>query len=345
MNKVMRSASMALLVTMGAAMFAGCNVDESYDFATLQTDDLGLGTDDTSFDIPLITVELSAADFLISDATTSTKSVGLDFVTDHWDDGIMGLIYQINSILPTELSGEYADGIDLTRFSEEGYITDLVEAVVEEYATDDAKILDFCEMMLVRAPNYVDEVAIIEEVFGIDFYDVSLSAADCAAILKNALNDPELQSEFVTLFQESIMPGIMTILAEYAKLSVEEELFAVNLSESIYGIIENNVDGGKNYLQIGVAIDTNLPFAVSFDSALVYEEGGSSKTIDIMSSYDVDTDKGIIDNVDVLRAILENVTVKADVSLDSYSPVSDLTLDDKTVSVTLMVRKSGSIKF
>ncbi len=349
--------SLLVVATASAILQAGCNVDSDYDLSNIESDSLGLGTDESVFDIPLAKVTLNAADFLINDelssygilADSKVTSMSSDitdaFVTDHWDAGIMGLIYQINSILPTELSGEYADGIDLSRFDDAAYVSDLVGIVVDEYANDEAKILDFCEMMIARAPNYPDQVEMISDIFDIDFDDVTLSAADCAATLMDALNDEDMQEEYIAAFAEDILPGIMAVLVEYAKISIEESVASIALDESVYDLIGGNLDGDKNYLQIGAAITTDLPFSVSFDSSLLYVEDGSEKSIAITSVTDYSGDKGVIESVDVLRAIMESVTIKADVSLDKYTPASDLTLDDKSVVVTLMARKSGSIKF
>ncbi len=356
MREIVHNIFMLTIAAAVSVAVSACMVDEDYDLGKLQTGDIGIGSAESKFDIPLATLTLDAAELIVSELVDAR---GVDVRSGDDEDensstqsemGVLGMLSQINALLPSDLEGtQFGDGIEIDKLDDGDYVGALVEAVVLEYVEDDAKRDDFCEMIINRCANYPDQVDILNEQLGVDIYDADLSAADLSSALKEALeNENTSLAEILTeILKDDVIAGILAEIKAMTNIDMEMELEEIELDDSIYDIIGKNLEGEYNALQIGTSVSTNITLSMTLSPSIEYAAGGEEQTLPIISIAELqeDSDVGKIEDVEQLKALLTKATVKISAKIDTYSPMELLDNSDYTMTIKLVARKSGSISF
>lgn len=308
-----------------ALCVTSCNVDDSYDLSNLDSDNLGVGTDDSSFNVPFVEMTLNMEKVV----TSLTASNFFDTVEN------------LTCFLPSELSGEYQEGVELEKLTDEEYVDGFVSDLFVEMRTNNDKRVEVFELLKDESNGYAAQLTQLE-LLGINIS--TMSATECATTLGAAFEDPMLEGVIETFQAEIVDLCVNESKNLETNFDVSDTVGEVDLGDDLLDILSKNLDGDKNYIQFIAETSTNLPFDTDMTVALGYtNQYGVETSLDI-SVKEIFTGKGVVDNVDVLRAIVDNLKVIVNVDMDTYHHVENgLDLSDKYIKLKLHLFKGGSL--
>ncbi len=331
--------------TLFAAIFlVSCNIDDDYNLSKLNSDEVGIGTDDTYFDLPLLKVTIraneafmtsSASELIDTKYSSRTEVTYDDAYEDIYDDLTtydedselteLTDLEKLNALLPNQV-------IDLSKLkSDYEYAKEIVTALIEELKADQQKCEDFCEEVNDN-PDYSELQEQIES-------DLNVSLDDPLA-LQDALNDT---SNDIDDLIESLTVKLQSQVSELTSTVVEAG--SIDIGSDVIDLLNRNIDGDKNTLRILIDIEHDLDIEITFDATLVYS--GGNIVIPTYSEEELTATQlsGLIPTVDLLEQILANLTLELDFNITNYDPSKGLDAVDKTIIVTLVAHKTGSLKF
>ncbi len=326
------------LPLLSAMICAGCNVDQSYDLSNINNDNIGIGTDESTFDMPLVTVTLDISSLLgsggeVMSAPTGRADYGSLSVSD-----VLDMVNDITSFLPSVLDGEYAGGINLDQLSDETYVKGLVDLLFDEMTTDSQKRLALCEYILEEVTT--DYADVLDGILTDDI--ATYTAQECADELGDVLNDSDYADDIVTL-KASIVDEIIVCSADLVTdYSMTEDLGSIDVDSSALDILSSNLEGESNYIQLFAEVTTNLPLTVTITPKLILSDS-SELILASLSDLESGSELGIIDSIEQLEIILASLVISADITINYFDPsAGSLDLTDKYLQIKLVVRKGGS---
>ncbi|MFI3304912.1 MAG: hypothetical protein R3Y68_00180 [Rikenellaceae bacterium] len=339
---------------LAASLVAGCNVDDSYDLSTIDTDNIGLGSDTSVLDIPLATIKLSLSSITDDGAAgVASRSTGYDTSSLSATE-MLELMETIDAFLPSDLSGtEYKNGIDITKLNnDDSYTQGLVDMLVAEVTVDEEKRADLCEILV---DNYNDEsnsdyddvITSLEEDLEI-VIDDNTTADDLTVSLGVALNDPDKTGAVASL-STTMTSVVKTQAADITTdYTVTEDLGdSVSLGDDVLDILKGNLDSETNYLYLVSSISHNIPMTVTITPSIILTdtESGETEEIEIKDVAMIDDASAHTKLSDKQIDMLVNgLSIEAAIHINYYDPsAGTLSIDDKEVKVTLVARKGGSI--
>ncbi len=324
-----------------AAILTSC-VDSDYDLSKMSDGQFGIGTDETSFDMPLVqvsldvsTLEITGSEDPISAVATTKSESSLDFSEE------LDKLDIITALLPNNF-GE----IDLVQIKADEvgdceYTESIVDALFDELSSSNAKRLTLCEAIKESESDDYDEIkdALVELNIDLD----TITAQEGADLLDDNLNDSNNADEIDDVKEQvvlAILDGFDDIEVEY---EVEQVLDSVDIGSDALDILQKNLDGDKNTLRLIADVTTNLPLSVT----LVIQVWNGIEYITIPTLEDLAGSlDGYIDTIDDLNTILSDLKFKAKIVVNNYIPGSgDFDLTGKYIYVTFIARKTGSLVF
>lgn len=323
-----------------AALCVSCNVDDSYDLSNLESDGIGVGTDETEFNLPVATVNVDLASFLgIEDGTVPAGSMVTRSTPDY--STIIGNIDDLSALMPT------GDAIDLTQLNDVEYVGGVVGTLVEELKTSPEKCESLCETLVSgedgEYDNILDAVNDIIEDEGLTLSAGSTpeDITEIAGLLNNSLQEADtttLQSEITTVVTDSNL-AIEDVV-------VSEEITELEIDQDTIDLITENLDGTNNKIFLHVSYVYNLPIAITVETTISYKmEDGVDKDLTLTEvGYEAERD---VDK-DALNTILSGFTLNTTVKFDTYTSTGTSlmeTLKNEKLVVNLVVKKTGSLKF
>ncbi len=356
----------AATASMLALSIVGCNIDDSYDLSKVADNtEIGIGTDDSCFDLPLadVTIAFSTlSNTVSSDGSAlqlrSRSSSSLD------SSAVLEIVNEISALLPSELDGDYEGGIDLSQLNDPDYSAGLVELLVEELTESEEKCVVFTELVFDKLDlgvssggsgdltdeNYADLITTLETALGVESIDEFETAADCAAALSEVLNSEDSAVDELVADLKDEMTNLIVTKSEdiettfYVSEYIDE---AIDIGEDILDILEKNLDGDKNTLSLLFDKDTNLPLEMTLVPTIELSDGTVISVADFVDAAEDNASAyGSEITFDQLCDLLEGMKFSATVEINNYDPsLGDLNLDDKYANVKIIARKRGSLKF
>lgn len=341
----------SILVALVSTMFVGCNIDSSYDLSQAAEDSsLSIGTDDTYFDLPLAEINLSVS-VMSEDGGSLSQAVATRGTSLSSASDMLSTLDEISTMLPSDLDGEYADGVDLSRLGEAEYTSGLVDILFEELSENEEKRVDFAELVLEKSGDDNEEYSAtlqqLEVALGVELTSFE-SADSCADAIKTMLDsdDAAVVSEL-----EKLKGEVSTVIVDKSEsidtvFTIRETVNeAIEIGEDVVDMLEKNLDGDKNTLSLLFTTNTNLPLDITLTPAIELSNG---TIITIAEFAEAASQLEVGTNIDgeQLREILQGMTFTAVVTLNNYDPsISDLDIDGKYIYVKLIARKRGSLIF
>lgn len=319
-------------VMVAAAVSVGCNVDDTYDLSSVNTDGIGLGTDDTSFDIPLVDVTVDASEAISTSVVVRTKADGEETESD---SDFFAALTEINSILP---SGEK---IDLALVdSDDDYAAGVSAKLLAEIQSNKGKCEDFYDTIK-EGEEYSDLRTQLEDDLDIDFSDDDASAFHTEIEKNTADNLSGSLTSLTTTMQDRVRENTCETI----------EVGSVDIGTDVIDMLNKNIDGDKNTIRIMATYDSDLTFSdgtaldMSFKGTLIYANDGEIELPDYVSEDEEKkgTTTGTVSSADILDQILANLTVELDYGIKNYNTSKTIETKDKKIKITLIVRKSGSL--
>lgn len=313
------------LLMLMALCVVSCNIDDSYDLSNLDSDNLGIGTEDSSFSVPFVEVTLNVEKII----TSSTAS------------GFFDTVDNLTCFLPSELSGEYQDGIDLESLSDEEYVDGFVSDLFVEMRTSNDKRVEIFELLKDESNGYASQLTQLD-LLGINIS--VMSAAECAAALAVAFENSMLEGVIENFQAEIVDICVNESESLETNFDVSDLVGQVDLGDDLLDILSKNLDGDKNYIQFMAEPSTNLPFDTNLAVALGYtNQYGVYESLNLCIN-EFSAGKGIVDNADVLQAIVDSLKVIVNVDMDKYHHIENgLDLSDKYIKLKLHLFKGGSL--
>lgn len=342
----MKLQSLAMLFV--AVAMVGCNVDDAYDLSKLDTEDVGIGTDDTSFDLPLAEMTFNVEELVKSDDSGDDGGDGFQTKADVVDDSdsdsssegviasdMLSTVNDLSMFLPDTYGA-----IELDRLSEEEYAGELTDALLLELSEDADRSLDFCIFIVEEQESYPTVFGTMVDVLpGYDIYDTE----SFAEAFNELLNDSEGEL-LATRINSAITDTIVVESADFVMDFLISEVFedSIDIDSSTMDMIDSNLDGDKNTLSILYILTTDLPVSMTFEPYVVLSDDTRIR----LSDYTNDTDITTLITADNFRDMLSQLKVEVEVEFSTYDPADgDLDLSSKNLTVKLIARKTGSLKF
>lgn len=300
-----------LLTLLSIACLASACVDNDYDLSKIDTDDVAIGDETTTFEMPLATVEIRMGEL-------SNDGTDIEAIFDEAD------IW-----LPSRLPGG-VDFLDIARLlNESSYLDELLSALLAQLETDDAKLISLGNLAW--------------EKYRADFLPL--------LPVGGTVTEETFKTAFRTSFRElpQVQQAARGLAAGYLQdLKVEPVKYRIDkidIGSDVVDMLADNLDpkgtsAPKNTLHLYGKIESSLPVGfdvtprfgdteVSFSAAV--EPAGQS-TIPDTRIYSDD-----------LRKIVEGTSIDIGVSLTRYYPERGFS-PEQTIRFKLHLRKKGGLK-
>ncbi len=346
-------------VMVAAAVSVGCNVDDSYDLSNVDSD-FGMGTDETQFYLPLISVnidpsqEINSSSESVSIVNLTTKSEG-----DEGDSGdetetttsstdIFSNLDKVNAFLPNR-----EEGIDLSLIAtDDAYLIQLVEDLLAEILTDDDKCLDFIETV---NDDSDESFAALQEQMGT--YNAGNQNYTGSNYLGATLDEDEtgvddLQNKLTTGGADAIQETkdltfdlIRDMVDENCNSKVEAG--QIDVASDTISMLNKNLDGNKNKLYLFATFETDMDVNIVLDIKITY----NGKQIDVPAvnaaiENAVNTLNGEEElDGEALDAILANLDFDIKFYATDYDPNKGIDTTGKYIKLTFIALKTGSLIF
>ncbi len=320
------STRIAAILFAVAATMASC-VDDSYDLSNLDGENAGIGTSESSFDMPLITMNIDASKEISSSSTTISLTKSDD------DEGdIFSNLEAVNALLPDT----YADGIDLTQTDNDTYLAEIVDALFIQIQDD----LDKCTLFFNEVKSNEDYLVLkiqIKNELGINLDTDSASAlqTEFKKDVENAVAIANLKLTVIDLIKQTILNAIIQRI----------EAGEIEVGGDALDIITKNLDGENDSLRLIATCTTSLNIEIEFMVTIIYnnnQEFYVPNYVDIDMSDTLGND-GLIDDENLLNEILSDFNIDLKIGIKNYDPSTPIDTDGHTITINIIARKTGSI--
>lgn len=343
--KKIYNVGVSLCMALVALVMVGCNIDDAYDLSNLNTDNIGIGTDDTTFDMPLMEVSFDVEDLLNEGYDDESRADGEATVADEVDEAdeevtisATDLLNEIQSFVAF-LPSSYEDGIEIDQLSDEKHAGEIVDALLGELTADEEKRDDFCLFVYESQEDYPAVVATLTNIITTVELSNTEAFADALGVL---LNDSSKTAEIAEI-RGSVTDAIVDSAADFDTTFQIDEEFAdsIEIDDAAMDLIESNLDGVKNTLSLLFSINSNLPIGMTIEPKIVLSD---DTQIAITNIEDLEAELESI-SAETLRSLLSKFRISVEITFTTFIPDNgDLDLSDKYLSVKFIARKSGSIK-
>lgn len=313
-----------LLITMGVGIMLCSCIDKEYDLTQIESDGIAIGSDDSEFFMPLLTISFKTADITLDIDGTSS---------------IIDLQSKVNVWLPSQLPGgvSYVDVQQLADSRE--YKQNLLDNLYAEMLEDEAKRAEVCAYVI---KEYRAEV--VEMLCNSDNQVVAMTAAQINEVADDAQATEVLTMLFVT-YPSDVQMAFNDISDEdLINLKVEDvdvDIPSLDVSEDVIDMLTSNIDDNSNNgLYLFGEADSDFPFLFHI--------------IPSIDNTNVDFGKISIDNgatqiretriyKDDFDAIMDGSRLSVPITLDRYYPESAIS-NDNELKISISLRKRGGLK-
>lgn len=291
-------------------MIASSCIDKDYDLSQIDTEDVTIGD---VFELPLATV-----------------TVGMNELNKDGAD-IEALFDEADIWLPSSLPGG-AESVDLLRIQNTpSYTTQLLDALIAQMQTDDAKIDAVADLLYAK---YLDTF--------LPMLPPNTNPRDFKPVFIEAFRNTPMLQDQLTAEVKNLANGYLTDLQVG---EVTYDIGKIDIGSDIVDMLADNLDpkgtaNPRNTLDIYGEITSALPLSLQFTPRFsptevkfdVHVEPNVTTRIGETRLYESD-----------LRQIIEGAQIILPVTLEEYFPGYGFTSDQKIV-IKLRLRKHGGLK-
>lgn len=291
-------------------MIASSCIDKDYDLSQIDTEDVTIGD---VFELPLATV-----------------TVGMNELNKDGAD-IEALFDEADIWLPSSLPGG-AESVDLLRIQNTpSYTTQLLDALIAQMQTDDAKIDAVADLLYAK---YLDTF--------LPMLPPNTNPRDFKPVFIEAFRNTPMLQDRLTAEVKNLANGYLTDLQVG---EVTYDIGKIDIGSDIVDMLADNLDpkgtaNPRNTLDIYGEITSALPLSLQFSPHFsptevkfdVHVEPNVTTRIGETRLYESD-----------LRQIIEGAQIILPVTLEEYFPGYGFTSDQKIV-IKLRLRKHGGLK-
>lgn len=308
MNKI-------LLVLSAALLLCGC-INDDYDLGRIDSSDVTLGSDESSFSLPLATIYVGTAEL---------QNNGSD---------IQSIFDEVEIWIPSTLPGdaEYVDMVKLTDDSE--YLDLLLASLIDEMLQPESKKLDQIVDLIWDNPDYRDY-------FASELPTASEDAFKTAFKLSFGNEDP---------LGAALRDGTQFLAREFLfSIQLEPVYYeaALNLSGDVISMLTDNLDDEsvadpKNVLYLYGDVTCSL--AVSFRVSVSFESAGVTvPDFDIERNVETDIPQTRF-FADEAERMMNKFRVRVDYLPLRYYPGIGFQ-PGQNIRMALKLQKTGSLTF
>lgn len=291
-------------------MIASSCIDKDYDLSQIDTEDVTIGD---VFELPLATV-----------------TVGMNELNKDGAD-IEALFDEADIWLPSSLPGG-AESVDLLKIQNTpSYTTQLLDALIVQMQTDDAKIDAVADLLYAK---YLDTF--------LPMLPPNTNPRDFKPVFIEAFRNTPMLQDQLTAEVKNLASGYLTDLQVG---EVTYDIGKIDIGSDIVDMLADNLDpkgtaNPRNTLDIYGEITSALPLSLQFSPHFsptevkfdVHVEPNVTTRIAETRLYESD-----------LRQIIEGTQIILPVTLEEYFPGYGFTSDQKIV-IKLRLRKHGGLK-
>lgn len=291
-------------------MIASSCIDKDYDLSQIDTEDVTIGD---VFELPLATV-----------------TVGMNELNKDGAD-IEALFDEADIWLPSSLPGG-AESVDLLKIQNTpSYTTQLLDALIAQMQTDDAKIDAVADLLYAK---YLDTF--------LPMLPPNTNPRDFKPVFIEAFRNTPMLQDRLTAEVKNLANGYLTDLQVG---EVTYDIGKIDIGSDIVDMLADNLDpkgtaNPRNTLDIYGEITSALPLSLQFSPHFsptevkfdVHVEPNVTTRIAETRLYESD-----------LRQIIEGAQIILPVTLEEYFPGYGFTSDQKIV-IKLRLRKHGGLK-
>lgn len=291
-------------------MIASSCIDKDYDLSQIDTEDVTIGD---VFELPLATV-----------------TVGMNELNKDGAD-IEALFDEADIWLPSSLPGG-AESVDLLKIQNTpSYTTQLLDALIAQMQTDDAKIDAVADLLYAK---YLDTF--------LPMLPPNTNPRDFKPVFIEAFRNTPMLQDRLTAEVKNLANGYLTDLQVG---EVTYDIGKIDIGSDIVDMLADNLDpkgtaNPRNTLDIYGEITSALPLSLQFTPRFsptevkfdVHVEPNVTTRIGETRLYESD-----------LRQIIEGAQIILPVTLEEYFPGYGFTSDQKIV-IKLRLRKHGGLK-
>ncbi len=129
------------------------------------------------------------------------------------------------------------------------------------------------------------------------------------------------------------------------------EVGSIELGDDIISLLNENMDGDNNTLRIMAIYEQDIIYTdgtaveAAFDTTLTAADGAEIELMDYVEpDVEISSNDGLLATADELDHVLENLTVSLNYKLKNYNAGKTFDTTDKSIKITLVARKTGSLK-
>lgn len=300
-----------LLLPLLIACLASACVDNDYDLSKIDTDNVTIGDETTTFEMPLATVEVRM-DELSKDGTDIEALFG---EADIW--------------LPKQLPGG-KDYLDIERLlSENSYLEELLSALLTQLENDNAKLIALGDLA----------------------WEKYRSEFQSLLPIQGTVTEEIFKTAFRTYFPElpEIQQATRDLAASYLQdlkvEPVEYKIDKIDIGSDVVDMLTDNLDPKetatpKNTLHLYGKIDSSLPVSYRVTPRFIDTEVSFSSFVEPAAQAEIPDTRIYSED---LRRIIEGTDINIQVSLAKYFPKRGFS-PEQSLRFMLSLRKKGGLK-
>lgn len=289
-------------------------VDNDYDLSKIDTDHTTIGSDQSTFTLPLLTIR-----------------IGMDEIVEN-DADIETILDEAKIWLPTQLENGCADIARLQ--TDDSYLNKLLADLVAEMQSSDAKMRSVTDLIWAYyRSRFID---LVPGLTGNETDD-QFYAAFRAAFLGNASLRELLSAEIRKLARE--------YLTDLKIDDMKYEISGIDLDDDVVDMLVDNLDpkgtpDPVNTLLLTGTIESCLPATLTLDPQFTPTDVGCRVEVDALQTINAIPEMRIYG--EDLRQIVDRMTVVIPVRIEKYYPAIDF--DDSVHQIVIklnLIKKGG----
>ncbi len=302
------------LLLLCGIMLTAC-VDNAYDLAALDTDNVTIGGDQSTFTLPLATIRISTNEIAEADSDIRT------------------ILDEAKVWLPTELDGGCAD---IARLQREGaYLDELLSDLVSEMSVSDAKMRAVTDLIWDCYRNRFGSLlpGLTGNETADQFYDVFRTAFRDNAALRGRLS-----------------AEIRTLASEYLNdLKIDDmhyEVSGIDLDDDVVDMLVDNLDPkgtpeARNVLLLTGTIENRLPATLTLDPRFAPTDISCSIEVDALRETNAIPEMRVY--AEDLRQIVNYLDIVIPARIEKYYPGIDFDASAHQIVIKLTLIKKGGL--
>jgi len=303
-----------LLPLICAVLAASC-IDEEFDFSDIDTDDIGIGSEESDFRMPLANIEVK---------TSALRNQDLN---------LREIFDEADTWLPSQLPGgaDYVD-LHLLASDEGGYRSSLISATLDEAASNSVKLHAIADMLQSRyASNFTGMIPAGSGLSVSEFIVGYYSDPTVSSIIKAEING--IADRYLT----DLTMSLDEVTCEIGGIDISEDIIDMFTT----GIGTADRPDAVNMLEVYGTVDNRIPVDCSSDVTFV----GTRIRLSVDAQY------GKVAEIpacrlfgDDLRRVIDDARLTVPVSLDRYYMGREFPADDQTaLTLRLSLHKRGAL--